>query len=209
MFKMKLVVGLAALMTALVVMTASAMAVEFESNGSTNQGKVTAFPEKSSFVSSPGNPAIECKNGLGQPWAEWSLQSKKSSHELLQVKKWGNCTGPTGLPASVKCNLEVNSGGTGSVPASGCSVLVGNEAGNHCTVKVASAGNKELAEVKLEASGTNGIAIESNVGGITSTFEETPKGECTSTLGIKAGSEGTFKTEGTKKKLITEGQKLV
>jgi len=206
MFKIKLLAGLAVVVTALVAMTVPAMAAEFESNSSSNQGKVIAFPEKSVFTATPGNPSIECKSA-GGPIAEWVLPAKKSATELLQIKKWGTCVGPTSLPATVKCNLEVNaSNNTGSVPSSGCSVLVGSETGNHCIVKVASTGNKELAEVKVVNVPANKVELESNVAGITSTFEETPAGECTKTLGLKAGKEGTFKSEG--KPLVTEGQKV-
>jgi hypothetical protein len=225
MLKMKLLVGLATLVTAMVVIVIPASA-EFQSNGQSSQGKDKSYPELTTFQSTVGGPKVECKatNSEGKVVAEgeWDIQvkqansqgiqeqTKKGPHEQLKFKKWGVCTGPVGLPVRVNCNLQVEqagqSGNTGSVYPPGCKVEVGNEGGNICILNVGATGNKELGEVKLgNGSVQNTVEINSEVKGITSTIEE-KGGEC-STLLIKPGkAEGVFIT---KNPLVTEGQKLV
>lgn len=220
MLKMKLLLGLAPLLAALVVIAAPAGA-EFQSNGQSSQGKIKSFPEKATFVTTQTGPAVECKSATGEPAGEWDIQvkqedsqgnqqqTKKGPHELIKLKKWGHCTGPTGIAATVECSIQVETAGqfgnTGSVGPAGCFVLLGPQGGAHCIIKVANAGNKELSEVKLKNGVQNEVEIESNVSGITSTIEETSS-EC-KILTVEAGITGHFKTEG--KPLITEGQKLV
>lgn len=218
MLKMKLLLGLAPLLAALVVIAAPASA-EFQSNGTTGQGKIKVFPETSTFNTNQTGPAIECKNSTA-PEGEWHIQVKtedsqgaqevttKGPHLGLKLTKWGHCTGPTGIAVTVECSLQVEQGtqlgSTGSVGAAGCFVLVGPQGGNHCIIKVTHAANKELSEVKLANGGQNEVEIASNVSGITSTLEETGT-EC-KILTIEAGKEGHFKT---KNALIVTGLKLV
>jgi hypothetical protein len=218
MFKTKLLVGLVALMTALVVVTAPAYA-EFEATTNTTSGAIKTFPEKTVFKTVTEGPSIECKSASGEPAGVWAIQvkqkranetqeqTKKGPHLLLQIKKWGTCTGPTGIAAKVTCSLQIEQGSrfgnTGSVYPPGCEVFIGTEA-THCIVKVANAGNKELSSVTLTKLGVSEVEIGSNVAGTTSTITET-NNECT-ILTVKAGSTGEFKTN---KPLIVSGITLV
>jgi hypothetical protein len=218
MFKMKLMVGLAALMTSMVVMAVPAMA-EFVSNTEQGQGKIKTFPETTTFESTTGGPAVTCKNASGEPKGEWHIQAKeykkqgkyfyqevvkKGPHLELKIEKWGHCVGPTEIAVTVKCNLQVEEQGTGSVQAPACEALVGPESGNHCLIIVPQGGNMELPGVSLENLPPNEIGIKSNVT-TTSSFTEETGNEC-KILGIKGSQAGgSFKT---KNALIAEGLKI-
>src|ERR1700704_2891395 len=226
MFKIKLLVGLASLMTTLVVLAAPAMA-EFESNTGQWQGASKTFPETTTFESVEGGPAVECKskNAAKEVVAKggWQIQVKtataqgkfsvqaatlKGPHEQLKIEKWGVCTGPTGVAATVECNLQVesngtNSSGTGSVYPPGCVVKIGTTE-NNCVITVQPDGNKELQGVTL-VNGVSGVTIASKTTGVTSTIQES-KTLC-KTLGVKGGQKaGKYAL---KEALETEGQKLV
>jgi hypothetical protein len=221
MLKMKLLVGLVGLLTALFVMAAPATA-EFVSNGPQGgQGKIKSFPSTTTFVANKESPPITCKSASGEPAGEWHIQqktqliqgkylyqpqTKKGPHESLKITKWGTCAA-LGIGAQVTCNLQVEqgtqNGSTGSVYPPGCTVKVGTGE-NTCTVNVQPDGNKELREVKLKNGGQNEVEINSEVKGVTSTIQESK--ELCKTLGVKGGQgTGEFKTEGA---LITQGQKL-
>jgi hypothetical protein len=225
MFKIKLLVGLAAMVTTLVAITAPASA-EFVINGQGSQARIKTFPEKTVFKPAPEGAAIECKstNAEGKVVAEgelhvqvkqWTQQgqnkyqepTKKGPHLQLKINKWGICTGPTGIEAKVKCNLQVEqrqplTSSTGSVYPPGCEVVVGTEA-NNCTAKISAQGNQELSLVNLANVGTNEIEISSAVSGIQSGTSETLS--LCKTLGIKGSANGEYKTS---KPLIGEGLKL-
>jgi hypothetical protein len=225
MFKMKLLMGLAAVVAALVVSAAPAGAW-FEANSATTHGKIKSFPTESTFTAESGSIAVTCKSASGEPAGEWEIQVKEENaegfqqqtkvgpHEQLKISKWGHCETNL-LSVSVKCSLQViqetkGSGeqkATGNPYAPGCSVLAGTEAGNHCLIKIADeTANKGLSEVKLENIGTNEVGIIGNITGIS--FTSTEVGEVCKTLHIgSSGKTAMFKTNGGK--LITEGQKLV
>jgi hypothetical protein len=236
MFKIKLLVGLAGLMTTLFVVAAPAMA-EFESNGATNSGPIKTFPEKSTFQTLNEGPTVECKakNTEGKVIAsgEWQIQmktynqqgkyfyqgpTKKGPHEQLKIDKWGVCTGPTGIATTIQCALQIEIGGqngnatsavngTGSVVPPGCSVTIGTPT-NNCTINVPQGGNRELQGVTIKNLAPNEVEIKSNLEHrISSTFQESK--ELCKTLGLNKNGQasGSFKTEGGA--LITEGQKLV
>ncbi len=219
MFKIKLLAGLAALVTTLVVAAAPAMA-EFESTNGQTQGNIKTFPETTTFESVEGGVAITCKNEKGEPKGEWQIQTKATTQqgkffyqaaakkgpvEQLKIEKWGTCA-TLGVAGTVKCNLQVftsSNGNTGGVYAPGCEVKFGTGA-NTCTVLVQPGGNKELSSVML-TSISGGIEISPSVKGVTSTTQETG-GEC-KVLTVKGGQgTGDFKT---KNPLVTEGQRLV
>jgi hypothetical protein len=226
MFKLKLLVGFAGLMTALVVLAAPAMA-EFESTTGKSQGAIKTFPTTTTFESVESGPAVTCKstNGEGTKVAEggWQIQVKsttaqgkfftqaatlKGPHEQLKITKWGVCTGPTGIAAAVECNLQVesngtNSSGTGSVYPPGCVVKIGTGA-NTCTITVQPDGNKELQGTTLENI-TGGVSIKASTKGVTSTIQESMT--LCKTLGVKGGQKaGKYSLASA---LETEGQKLV
>jgi hypothetical protein len=236
MFKVKLLAGLVALAMTLVVFAAPAMA-EFESNGASNSGPIKTFPEKSTFQTLNAGPIIECKakNAEGKVVAsgEWQIQvktysqqgkffyqepAKKGPHEQLKIDKWGVCMGPTGLPITIQCALQVEIGGqngnassasngTRSVVPPGCFLTIGTTA-NNCTITVPQGGNRETQGVTIKNLLANEVEIKSNVENrISSTFQESK--ELCKTLGLNKNGQasGSFKTEGAA--LITEGQKLV
>jgi hypothetical protein len=236
MFKIKLLVGLAGLMTTLLVVAAPAMA-EFESNGAGNSGPIKTFPEKSTFQSLKEGPTVECKaknaEGVKIASGEWQIQVKtytqqgkffyqapahKGPHEQLKIDKWGVCTGPTGIATTVQCALQVEIGGqngnaasavngTGSVVPPGCFVIIGTPA-NNCTITVPQGGNRELQGVTIKNLPANEVEIKSNIENrISSTFQESK--ELCKTLGLNKNGQatGSFKTGN--EALITEGQKLV
>lgn len=201
MLKIRLLVGLAALVMAMLVVAAPASA-EFESKSANGQGPVIKFPEKTLFTSNVSSPPVECKSLTGEPKAEYHVQvktqkqqgkffyqesAKKGPHLQLKVEKWGTCKAGTFSPVSVKCNLQVEqiqaTKGVGSVYPPGCVVTAGT-----CVIEVwASSANRELPEVKLENSGEN-LKLESKVEGISSVANAS----CTS-LGITGGQgTGTF-----------------
>ncbi len=199
MFKIKLLVGLSALVTALVIFAAPAVA-EFQSNTGQVRGPIKTFPEETVFKAATGGPSIACKGTSGEPKGEWWIQVKaftqqgkyffqapttKGPHEQLKIEKWGTCTGPTGLGVTVKCNLQVESNGTspvgtGSVypvitqtEVTGCVAFVGVEK-SHCIINVGQDGNKELQKVGLENIMTNEVGIKGEITtGIRSTLQET------------------------------------
>lgn len=236
MFKIKLMVGLAALLTALVVTAAPAMA-EFESTNGQTQGKIKTFPEVTTFESVAGGAKIECKSASGEPSGMWQIQvktqtlqgkyfyqaaSKKGPHEGLKIEKWGHCVGPTSLEAKVKCSLQVEIGsqngnplssgnGTGSVaPTSTQTGATG------CEVFLGTAENS--CTVKVDPNGNrelnkvgliNGGQSEVEIGSEVKGITSTiqESKELCKTLLIKGGQgTGAFIT---KNNLITLGQKLV
>jgi hypothetical protein len=226
MFKIKLLMGLASLATALFVLAAPAMA-EFESNTGKSQGVIKTFPESTVFESVAGGPAVECKskNSEGKVVAAggWQIQVKgtnqqgkffyqaaalKGPHEQLKIEKWGVCTGPTGLPVEVSCNLQIesngtNPSGTGSVYPPGCVVKIGTGE-NTCTINVQPDGNKEMQGAKL-VNGVSGVEIGGGATTVSSTTQES-KTLC-KTLAVKGGQKtGKYSL---KNNLETEGQKLV
>jgi hypothetical protein len=198
MFKIRLLVGLSALVTTLVVLAAPAMA-EFESKNGQTRGPIKTFPAETIFKGATGGPSITCKNASGEPKGEWWIQVKafkqqgkyffqelatKGPHEQLKIEKWGHCVGPALLEVKVKCNLQVESNGTNSVgtgsvypvigqtEVTGCVAFVGTE-GSHCIVNVSQDGNKELQKVGLVNIGTEEVGIKGEVTGIRSTLQET------------------------------------
>ncbi len=226
MLKIKLLIGLAALVITSVTMAAPAMA-EFESTTGKSQGTIKAFPASGTYETVEGGPALTCKskNAEGEVVASggWQIQVKattqqgkffyqaptlKGPHEQLKMIKAGVCTGPTGISATLSCEVQVESNGTnpsatGSIYPPGCTDKLGTSE-NFCTVNQQPDGNKELQGTKL-VNGTFGVIMESNTKGITSTIQEN-KTLC-KTLGIKGGQK-TGKVFGTGA-LETEGQKLV
>lgn len=222
MFKIKLLVVLAAIVTTLVVAVAPASA-EFRSTTGKVQGKIKSFPKESTFKVEPNSLAIVCKatNESGQVIAEgeWEIQKKaenkegfqqgqlKGPHEQLKIISWGHCAS-NGVTVKVKCSLQIEQVTstlfTGAVYPPGCVVFVGNSEENDCIVTVAAeAANRGLGEVKVANKGQSEVEIGSEVKGITSTSTESK--ELCKTLHIpKESKEGTFKTNG--ESLITEGQ---
>ncbi len=225
MFKIKLLVGLASVMATFVALAVPAMA-EFESANAKSQGVIKTFPAETTFESVEGGVGVKCKstNAEEKVVAEggWQIQVKgtttqgklfyqepttKGPHEQLKIK-WGICTGPTGVAATVECNLQVESNGTnssatGSPYFPGCNVKVGTGT-NTCTIIVQPDGNKELQGTTV-TNGVNGVKIEANTPHVSSVTQETLS--LCKTLGIKGGQRtGKYFTKGV---LETEGQKLV
>ncbi len=224
--KIKLLAGLVALATALVVSVAPAMA-EFESTTGQSQGSIKTFPATVTFESVEGGPADSCKstNSEEKVVAEggWQIQVKsttqqgkffyqaptlKGPHEQFKILKWGVCTGPTGISVTISCNFQFESNGTNptgtfSIYPPGCVQKIGTGT-NTCTINIQPDGNKELQGVKL-TNGVGGVAIEAGIKGITSTIQES--NTLCKTLGIKGGQKtGKLFTKGAYE---TEGQKLV
>jgi hypothetical protein len=217
MIKIKMLVGFATIVAALLASTATAGAW-FESNSAKTQGVIKSFPATTTFVSSPKGQPIVCKGEKGEPAGEWDVQvkaensagfqeqTKAGPHLQLKFKKWGTCLGPVETPATVKCSLQItqenkNTGkpqsAKGGVYPPGCVVVL-----SKCEVKVAvESANKGLSEVTLENIGTNEVGIGSKIKGITSTVN---KG-CEE-LNVFGGKEGTFETKGS---LVAEGLKLI
>jgi hypothetical protein len=220
MIKLKLLVGLAALMTTLVVFAAPASA-EFSSRDGKTTGRIKSFPATSTFSVVPTSSRIECKNESGEAAGEWEIQAKatnaegfqggqlKGPHEQLKISKWGKCKVPTGgFPVTVKCSLQVeqvtSSLFTGSTYPPGCVVVTGTEP-NLCTITVAAEkANTGLTEVKVVNKGVAEVEIGSNVSNITSKAVQTGKGCEAILVPLGTKNEGTFKT-GTES-IVTEGQ---
>jgi hypothetical protein len=196
--------------------------IAFESNTGRINGPIKTFPETVTFTASTGAAAVTCKSTGGEtPAGEYVIQVKTTTkegrqeattrgpHEWLQIKKWGNCTGPLGLPAKVKCNVQVARVGTASVyplgttGTTGCEVFVGKET-EFCLVKVPVEGNKERPGIGLANHGVNEVEISGEGSGLISNTEES--GGLCKLGGIKEGTGGSLKVS---KPLVTEGEKLV
>jgi hypothetical protein len=196
--------------------------IAFESNTGRINGPIKTFPETATFTASTGAAAVTCKSTGGEaPAGEYVIQVKTTTkegrqeattrgpHEWLQIKKWGNCTGPLGLPAKVKCNIQVTRVGTASVyplgttGTTGCEVFVGKET-EFCLVKVPVEGNKERPGIVLANHSVNEVEISGEGSGLISQTEEA--GGLCKLGGIKEGTGGSLKIG---KPLVTEGEKVV
>src|ERR1700689_2737306 len=177
MLKLKLYIGLATAMIALVaVAPASAW---FESNNAKFIGPIKTFPELIVFKTTATGAGLECKNSAGMPEGEWEIRNaaealaKVGPNEQLKFKKWGEYQGPVGTALKVKCSLEIKQPTKASGEATGtvypvCELGIEN-GGNKCLVKVArQPHNEELKEVKIENLGGNEIEIGANVTAMTS-----------------------------------------
>jgi hypothetical protein len=219
MLKLKLLVGLGALLCALVVIAAPANAA-FQSNGQTDQGKIKSFPAK--IVLHTGGKegaSIECKSsGTPKPEGEWHVQVKQTQGEgyqeqakkgpamQLKITKWGECTGPEGFAIEVECNLILTTGqlGTSVGPyPPGCKFLIGPKSGNFCRISFSTEGNKERGDTKVEKVGTNEVSMEESLTNMTAKLEEVG-GVCVT---FHEGIGSTLKSEGGK--YLFEGVKIV
>jgi hypothetical protein len=183
-------------------------------------GNVKTFPEKVTFQAAVGGPAVECKSASGEPAGTWTAQASSENaegaqealengpHLLLNIKKWGTCTGPVGLGAKVKCEMQIASSSAGGEKELGtaatnppeCLIEVGSE--NICTVKIPVSGNKGISAVKLENSEKE-LSLGYELKGVTTTLSETK--ELCKSLGVKSGKEGVVKTSNA---YLLEGLKL-
>ncbi len=194
MFGMAVIVGLFAF-------AASPAFALFESENAKTTGTATA----AGLTFTDESATQDCKAATGE-WSIFSLTkqiaTKTGAHEIIQISKWGTCTG-LGFPETAKsCDVELKQA-LGSNKAvlsvlSECSFIVAGL----CEIKVpASAANSNLTKVDLTNVGKN-LEANLNIGHITSTATSLGIG-CIGITNL-TNSVGTFKGI-----IVGEGEKSI
>jgi hypothetical protein len=195
MIKVKLLIGLAAMLGVLAVTSASAFA-EFEANtaGATS-GKAQLTKTGAVFTATPGAGAVECAELANGTWKIREKASKQGATKIgghLNISgQFTKCIAAATFPATVNAGCEVQIEQTGTTGKTGTGGVTSNCVISipaiNCTDTIAAGAPNTGLKAVTFTNITAGLEVNASVTGIT----QTATAGCAEG-GIKSGKEGAF-----------------